>query len=674
MKEMQATESVTHLLVLHMGPVQSWIAQARRTRDAWFGSHYLSEVSKAAARAVRDAGGRLVFPGRDGDALKPCDTPWYEMFNDESSARSKRLRAPAFNVANKVVAVVGAEPRHLAQKAREAARERWRDIVNDTLAAPRCKPLILDGSEQLIAEQRDTLLEFYAVWAQLRPDEYGHVFDELNRALVARKNLREFKPWVHDPEGRYRSSLDGGRATILRRLPRKTTGGAVRLRQARARLRISDGEQLDAVGLAKRAGGGPDQFIPLTNVAMAEWIRKAHATCPDALEALRAACEAFGKEEKGGFGRVYRPDLEWVSWFDRDASVFREERWEILLEEMKQRGSAVCPAARHARLRPWAEKFVRPVLNRMPPPPSYVACIIADGDRMGETLRTMHGEEQHRAFSRELSTFAADARRIVEREHHGSLVFSGGDDVFGWVSVEHAVPCAVALRKAFEEVMGRAMDRVRDIDDLQAHDEPRPASIPTLSVGIGIGHVMEAMGTLINLGRDAEALAKGDHCPPDARRDALAIVLDKRSGGRLEWRARWDQDPGSRIQEDWKNICLGTLSRGKIHELRKMLARLPDPGGIPTKQHPAWASVLSLELQRILARNESRGGRQEGPVRVEELGIDLATPIPAYPSIHEQVDRLVSRLLIAQELVGSGGWKAEGTQQGRETCRSGGAQ
>lgn len=41
-----------YLLALSIGPVQEFIAAARRSRDLWFGSYLLSEVSKAAALAL----------------------------------------------------------------------------------------------------------------------------------------------------------------------------------------------------------------------------------------------------------------------------------------------------------------------------------------------------------------------------------------------------------------------------------------------------------------------------------------------------------------------------------------------------------------------------------------------------------------------------------------------
>ena len=44
---------MNYLLSVTVGPVQDFIAAARRCRDLWFGSYLLSEVSKAAAKALQ---------------------------------------------------------------------------------------------------------------------------------------------------------------------------------------------------------------------------------------------------------------------------------------------------------------------------------------------------------------------------------------------------------------------------------------------------------------------------------------------------------------------------------------------------------------------------------------------------------------------------------------------
>ncbi len=55
-----------YLFQISIGPVQEFIASARRTRDLWYGSWLLSELSRAAAKAIQDATKNqdegLIFP------------------------------------------------------------------------------------------------------------------------------------------------------------------------------------------------------------------------------------------------------------------------------------------------------------------------------------------------------------------------------------------------------------------------------------------------------------------------------------------------------------------------------------------------------------------------------------------------------------------------------------
>ncbi|MGB2771816.1 MAG: type III-B CRISPR-associated protein Cas10/Cmr2, partial [Anaerolineae bacterium] len=44
-----------YLFQCAIGPVQDFIATARKSRDLWYGSWMLSELAKAAAKAIADA-------------------------------------------------------------------------------------------------------------------------------------------------------------------------------------------------------------------------------------------------------------------------------------------------------------------------------------------------------------------------------------------------------------------------------------------------------------------------------------------------------------------------------------------------------------------------------------------------------------------------------------------
>src|SRR5205085_3113569 len=113
-------------------------------------------------------------------------------------------------------------------------------------------------------------------------------------------------------------------------------------------------------------------------------------------------------------------------------------------------------------------------------PEPYMAVLVADGDRMGKAITGMDSAGEHRGFSERLAEFARSAKDVVETEHHGALVYSGGDDVMALVPVDQCLACARRLHSEFEKVAPE-----------------RGAEQPTLSVGIAIGHCMEPLEDLL---------------------------------------------------------------------------------------------------------------------------------------------------------------------------------
>jgi CRISPR-associated protein Cmr2 len=595
-----------HLLLIALGPVQSFIAQARRTRDLWYGSHLLSELGRAAARRLLEGGAELIFPALDpGDPeLAPCAQPL------------RPDNRPPLSVANKLLARVPAEvdPAELARATREAVQGFW----HDGLAEPvweRCEPLLAPGVRAAWEEQIATFLEFTAAWTPFDDASYAEARRELERTLAARKNLRDFAPWRQLRGNVPKSSLDGERETVL--CPRDERSQATKA--LALRYRIAEGEQLDAVGLVKRAGGDPGQFVPLVNVALACWIARAAGHAPRELARLSDACAALG------VARVTRR-VPATGRFGFDASVLLPSRWRAVFEEQGLAGDP----------RVWGETHVRPLLRRMPEPYPYVVCLVADGDRMGQALDRLDSPDSHREFSRTLSRFAGRARQIVE-QHLGSLVYAGGDDVLAFLPLPTALDCAADLRRAFAEVMTGS--RLPD------------GTQPTLSVGIGVGHVMEGMGELLELGREAEHIAKRGCGKTDEPRDALAVVVDLRSGGKRSWRARWSErpDPIESLQKAITALEKGFPSRmdkgfpsRKVYEIAAALRRLPAPDrarGEPS----GWALALAGEVRRSLSRVRGEQG-----VEPEYVGLDLRAERLDYRQLHRQISAWVERMLVAR--------------------------
>ncbi len=180
-----------YLFLVSVGPVQSFIASARRTRDLWFGSWLLSELSKAAAHEIVNnrPGNSLIFPAPPNEQLQ-------ELLKEGST----------FNVANKIVALIDEPPQQLGKDVYDAIKKRL-DAVKDQ-AFP--KNMVFD---QTTAEKQiDDLIEYFWVTLPYENADYAAVRRNLEAVLAARKNTRDFKPvWGSDAP---KSSLDGRLSTI----------------------------------------------------------------------------------------------------------------------------------------------------------------------------------------------------------------------------------------------------------------------------------------------------------------------------------------------------------------------------------------------------------------------------------------------------------------------------
>lgn len=583
---------VDHLLIVTLGPVQEFIAQARRTRDLWYSSHLLSELSRAAARALDEPGVELVFPHLPSEELVACTAPL------------RKNGQPPLNVANKLMARVRdldeTSVRAIVVRVRAAVLEHWRGLAAQV--HHRWREMIAPKTDEVWAEQIESFVEFHACWAPIK--DYAQTLRKVEGELTARKALRDFSPWRKQRGGVPKSSLDGQRETILKE-PNRRPAGLVK------KLGISPGEQLDAVGLVKRGGGAPEQFVPITNVALAAWLEAVARDQPDRLHDLARHCKTLG------LGSVQR-EIPCGKVFAYDASVFLPSRWRSLFEESGTPAAELDRSGRHLR---WGRAHVEPIVSRSREPYPYVACLVADGDNMGDILGQLKTPSEHQEFSRTLAQFPGKARRIVEQEHLGSLVYAGGDDVLAFVPLSEALSCADALRRCFSVITNA-----------------------TLSVGIGVGHLHESMGSLLDLGREAEKQAKATHLLDGRARNALALIVEARGGKRRTWRAQWEKDPVARVHRDIELLAC-TLSTRKVHEIDALLRRLPAPKPEEDEPNPGAVEVLVGEVERILARVQA----EEGTVTPDDAGLNLE-PSSGYRRLREEIAQWVSRMLIAKTL------------------------
>ncbi len=184
------------LLVVSIGPVQEFIAQARSTSDLWAGSHLLSHLALEAMKPLlcRFGPDAVIFPHMRGvpqvDAWLVAQGIPAELFDfiDADWRREKTDFNPLFvaTLPNLFVAIVPqSQAQELAQEAAEAVREAMRmltldDVMNRLLDAAGVE----DAPEVLIEQIEEQLKDFPEVhWAAVPWAKRGQSMEEARPAL-----------------------------------------------------------------------------------------------------------------------------------------------------------------------------------------------------------------------------------------------------------------------------------------------------------------------------------------------------------------------------------------------------------------------------------------------------------------------------------------------------------
>ena len=380
-----------------IGPVQDFIASARKLRDLWFGSNLLSELSKTVARSLKEQGGDLIFPFAASD--------------DDLKIDSSLI------VANKILAEFDGKvsPAEVVAKTKSA----W--IVHREIFAVKALEKILGIkkikiNQELYKKQIFDSGEFFAGWVALS-DDYKDSKAKLERLLAGRKNLRDFSSPAWDGTGIPKNSLDGIREAVTGDNQEEIIG------------LIKKNEKLDALGCIKRfypiaSGHGKKKFDDLSSIALLPWLR--------GLEGMNHYPLVM-KYLSNFIGQEYLQDNLAKIKPEDHAQYFYLEKSEIrkigAIEDYKKL------------------KFIT-----QSEPQKYACILVGDGDNMGKTLDLIETARGHRSFTRHLGDFANKIGETIE-QHQGSLIYAGGDDVMAYLPLHTMIDCADAIRKKFSEAM-----------------------------------------------------------------------------------------------------------------------------------------------------------------------------------------------------------------------------
>ncbi|HEX6898598.1 MAG TPA: type III-B CRISPR-associated protein Cas10/Cmr2 [Thermoanaerobaculia bacterium] len=598
---------MAHVLIITLGPIQDFIAAARRSRDLWFGSWLLSELSKATAKAMADECGldSLVFPG----VLKAEEL-------DPGSDTS---------VANKIVVRVpeDQDPALVAEKGRQGMESRLERLRDQAFEKFRHSEYFVWPNAE--AQVKD-LIEISWVSAPERgANGYREARREAEALLTARKNTRLWSKvqWGGEVP---KSSIDGERESVLdERLFDDVLKEKLTPKHVRTRYGVGPTERLCAVGLLKRNGTRERSRYEhrfLSTGHLAAWplfyrtkdledpeLAAAWKRYIDVLNASGAPLEEWEIVQPGGrshnriFGRY-------------DGSLLFEGRLAELYEDVAD------PGPRQEKVRK-AREALSAFLQKLgvSTPLPYYAILVADGDHMGKAIERQESFEDHKKLSQKLDEFAQSVKKVVEEDHDGELIYAGGDDVLAFVPLHRVVACARDLAGKFQKALtGFPVDE-------EGHT-------PTLSAGIGISHFMDPLRRALHLARQAEKLAK-------VRRGSLSVIVDKRSGPPTEVTGVWGTLDARLKDYIWMHRR-DQVPDGAAYELRE-LALLTDR--VQGEELQTLAKLVRSEAVRILKRKQPEHGNLK---EIDDKVLTrLEQDIKGLP-VREVSNRLIVARLLAQ--------------------------
>ena len=197
---------MTHLFLFTIGPVQSFIAQARKTRDLYAGSRLLSELVLTGMDVFVKYGGEVIFP-------KSRSTSQPNRFLgriDEDKLKEKELNGAKLTL------------RKLGKHIEKEVESQWQNVAKNSVAVL--------GTPDGFDEQIKNALETFWAFHPIDKNNYREAYRGIERTLGAIKNARPASQYHYQKEngqliygerGR-KCSLDGERNVKFYRLQKET--------------------------------------------------------------------------------------------------------------------------------------------------------------------------------------------------------------------------------------------------------------------------------------------------------------------------------------------------------------------------------------------------------------------------------------------------------------------
>ena len=530
-----------HILHISIGPVQGFVAQARRTRDLWAGSFLLSWMSGQLMAAVLRKGGEIIFPSV-GTKDKPEDPMLASILREPLP---KNPRPIIGSLPNRFKAKVPAnfDPEFAVNEAKQKweklAETIWESFVENAVNEN-------EGQRNLTRKIWDRQIEsFWEIqWVKgVHPANKG----EDAKWLDSRKNWRSH--WPPKEGGDHCTTMGSwqelsGFVRSRQRGKQDDFWSALRRQNKIGRLDLQDDERLCAIALVKRL------FPKLESEQLKKTIGWSFQT----------------EQTKNWPSTAYMAVVPWLIHIAKNPALRQKlrdyvetirqavkEKFNQLTSEYGTLLPALKPLGQSANLdgnlfleTALANPRATPLKNDHPPktgeddpdkeirekllqslknlakevggePKPYYALLLMDGDRLGELLRSL-GEKE---VSKALDQFVKQVSGIVCK-NNGVTIYAGGDDVLAMLPATQAIQCARNLRDAYDKAFQGLPSATNEK--------------PTASCAIVFSHYHNPLRDVMKLAhKELDEVAKEQN-----GRNSLALAIMQPGGAHNRWVSQFD--------------------------------------------------------------------------------------------------------------------------------------
>lgn len=544
---------MNHLFLFTLGPVQGFIAQARKVHDLHSGSSILSHLCREAADHFKiKYNGKIIFP-------------------DITSA----------SIPNRFLGKIKSEaPERLTEigtAIAKAAQDAWQQRFDADLKSFLSEPAYKAAAQQITAH-----LDIQWLFEPIADDSeaaWRQAYEQLNSNMRALKNTRVFQEL--EETGR-KCSLDGERNVIFYRksfAQQTKTDEALRegnplyaqenhiigydeIKSGIQLRHLQPGEGLSAVSMLKRYWDfGPSDFPDTAEFALSETIHVVGQPF------LKDMTKLFGHQDERflNWQLLYNDNLT-TRYFEKQG--LPKSKLEKATEIQGKLSKAAADAGRSLE--------------------KYYALVLFDGDYMGEWWRGTRlkpGEQLedfHNALTARLAQFAKSTRDEFEKDkRRGWVIYAGGDDFLGFFNLHHLTDSIKWLYNQYQQIVH---------EPLSHHIEGGQF---TFSAGICIAHYKEPLSLVLEQARRMEHAAK--HLRE--QKNALGLSVMPGSGQTSETVIPFEVLPS--FAQVIEHLQSGDFSNAFVGKARTELSALIGIGGALLPDLTPAAHQL---LDRAIAR------------------------------------------------------------------------